>query len=55
MDEETKLYVDMLKGLSLAAFITALFRDAPNGEDATLLFLGALFFVIAVWLVRNEK
>lgn len=55
MDEETKLYVDMLKGVSLAAIITATFRDTSGGEKLVYLSFALIFFSLALWLVRNRK
>ena len=55
MDEETKLFVDMLKGVSLAAVITALFRDGSFLEKLVYLLIALGFFLVAWRLVRRGK
>ena len=55
MDEETKLYVDMLKGVSLAAIVTVMFRETSTGEKIVYLGAALVMFALALRLVRKGK
>ena len=55
MDEEAKLYVDMLKGVSLAAIVTVMFRESTPGEKIVYLSIAASAFALALWLVTKDK
>ena len=54
MNEERKLFVDLLKGVTLGAFAAVVFRDAGLIEGVSFTILGAAALVSAVLLIRRS-
>lgn len=55
MNEVRKLYVDLLKGITLGAFGAVVFRDSGWGESIAFTIIGVFALATARYLAKGDE